>query len=63
MENIYQTYARVICSECANRYNDNDLCNITRTNEDTVKCFNYERCMQIKCNICKFYDICFEKGV
>lgn len=63
MESIYETYKRVICSECQNRYNEKDLCHIVKTEDNIARCINYERCMQTKCNQCKFYNVCFEKGV
>lgn len=51
-ESIFETYVRVICSECDNRDNDKDLCEIRRTQDNTAKCINYSRCMQNKCNTC-----------
>ena len=51
--NTFEIYSKVICQECNNKNNNEDLCKITRRIDNTVKCYNYERCMQNKCNTCK----------
>ena len=60
-ENIFEAYARTICPECENKDNDRDLCNITKTEGNTARCFNYSRCMQNKCNTCKEVRACFKQ--
>lgn len=52
-KNIYQRYIEEICTNCNNKKNDKDLCKITKKIDNTLKCENYERCMQNKCNTCK----------
>ena len=52
-ETIYETYARELCSQCRNKYNNKDLCRITVTQDRKAKCDSYERCMKNKCKICK----------
>lgn len=56
---IFEIYAKVICPECNNRNNEKDLCRITRRIDNTVKCDNYARCMQNKCNSCKDNKKCW----
>ncbi len=51
--NTFEIYSKVICQECNNKNNNEDLCKITRRTDNTVKCDNYERCMQNKCKTCK----------
>ena len=43
--NTFEIYSKIICQECNNKNNDEDLCKITRRIDNTVKCYNYERCM------------------
>lgn len=57
--NTFEIYSKVICQECNNKNNDEDLCKITRRIDNTVKCYNYERCMQNKCNTCKENKKCW----
>ena len=52
-ESIYDTYKRVLCQECSNRNNNDDLCHITVTLNQKAKCDSYERCMKNKCKTCK----------
>lgn len=33
-------YIKKVCSKCANRYNENDLCNIVRTMDGNYRCRN-----------------------
>ena len=33
-------YIKKVCSKCANRYNENDLCNIVRTMDGNYRCSN-----------------------
>lgn len=40
-ETIYETYVRVLCTECKNK--NKDLCEIRKCNNGTVKCIYYER--------------------
>ena len=35
-------YSKKVCSKCANRYNENDLCNIVRTMDGNYRCSNEE---------------------
>lgn len=35
-------YIKKVCSKCANRYNENDLCNIVRTMDGNYRCSNEE---------------------
>lgn len=58
-KNAFERYAEILCPECENRYNNKDLCKITRRIDNTVKCDNYERCMQNKCNTCKDNKKCW----
>ena len=51
-ETIYETYKRDLCSRCANRNNDKDLCRITVTLDRKAQCFNYGKCMKNKCKTC-----------
>lgn len=51
-DNIYETYVKEICSECANRSNTKDLCNIVVTIEKKARCINYEKCMKNQCKTC-----------
>ena len=51
-DNIYETYVKEICSECANRRNTKDLCNIVITIEKKARCINYEKCMKNQCKTC-----------
>ena len=48
-ETIYETYKRDLCSRCANRGNNKDLCRITVTRYRKARCVNYEKCMKNKC--------------
>ena len=58
-KNIFEEYKEKLCINCDNRDNDLDLCKITRRLDNTVKCDNYARCMQNKCNTCKDNNKCF----
>ena len=60
-ESIHETYKRVLCSECKNRDNDKDLCEIRVTIDRKAMCVNYEKCMKNKCKTCKDESKCFEK--
>ncbi len=40
-ENIYETYIRILCSNCKNR--TLDWCEIRRNFENNLKCCYYER--------------------
>ena len=57
--NIFEIYTKAICIDCDNKNNDRDLCKITRRIDNTVKCYNYERCMQNKCKTCKESKKCW----
>lgn len=57
-ESIYETYKRTLCTKCNNKHNDKDLCNITRTLDNKVVCFNYDRCMKNQCKTCKYNEKC-----
>lgn len=46
------------CSNCKNKNNKEDLCNITKTLNNSFKCVNYEICMKNKCKTCKFDKLC-----
>lgn len=59
-ESIYETYKRVLCPECKNRYNDKDLCRIVKTEDNKARCVNYEKCMKNQCKTCKDNQKCFE---
>lgn len=59
-ETIYETYKRVLCKECSNRYNNEDLCKIVVNIENKAQCFNYDRCMKNQCKTCKKHDKCFK---
>jgi len=52
-ESLYETYKRLICSECDNKNNKKDLCNVTVTKDNKARCFNYSNCMRRKCKNCK----------
>lgn len=52
-ESIYDTYKRVLCKECSNRGNDQDLCKITVTRDLKARCYSYEKCMKNQCKTCK----------
>lgn len=56
-----EVYTKLICPECNNRNNKEDLCKITRRLDNTVKCDNYERCMTTKCNTCSRSIYCFKE--
>ena len=51
-ETIFDTYKRVLCKECNNKNNKEDLCHITVTLDKKAKCYNYEKCMKNKCKTC-----------
>ena len=59
-KNVFNYYVEKLCVSCNNKYNDKDLCNITRRIDGTVKCDNYERCMTNKCNTCEKEKECFK---
>ena len=52
-ETIYETYKRELCTQCKNRNNKVDLCNIRVNIKNEAQCVNYERCMKNKCKMCK----------
>ena len=52
-ETIYETYKRVLCKECSNRDNNQDLCHIVVNIENKAQCLNYEKCMKNQCKTCK----------
>ena len=58
-ETIYETYKRELCTQCKNRYNNKDLCEIRANIKNEAQCINYERCMKRKCQNCKRFDNCF----
>lgn len=60
-KNIFEYYAEKLCVSCNNRYNDRDLCKITKRIDNTVKCDNYERCMANKCKTCNKEEECFNE--
>lgn len=62
-ESIYETYKRDLCSRCANRNNDRDLCKITVTRDRKARCYSYEKCMKKQCKTCKDENKCFEKEI
>lgn len=47
-KNIYKYYVEVLCSNCINKDNNKDLCRITNTIDNTLKCINYDICMKDK---------------
>ena len=57
-ETIYETYKRILCTNCNNKNNDKDLCKITKTINNEAICFNYERCMKNQCKTCKNREKC-----
>lgn len=59
-DSLYETYVKEICSDCANRKNTDDLCNIVVTIEKKAKCVNFERCMKNQCNTCIEQENCFK---
>ena len=60
-KNIYKYYVEKLCVDCTNKDNTDDLCNITRRIDNTVKCDNYERCLTNKCKTCSIYNKCFKE--
>ena len=58
-KNIYKEYVEKLCINCKNKDNELDLCKITKRLDNTVKCDNYERCMQNKCKTCKDNKKCW----
>ena len=60
-KNTLNRFIEVICSECNNKHNTKDLCNITHTIDGTMKCVNYERCMTNKCKTCEKEKNCFNE--
>lgn len=59
-KNAFEEYRDNLCVNCNNKYNDKDLCNITRRIDNTVKCDNYSKCMRNKCNTCVNIKKCFK---
>ena len=59
-ETIYETYARELCSQCRNKYNNKDLCRITVTRDRKARCINY-KCLTKKCHGCDDEVKCFKK--
>lgn len=57
-ESIYDTYKRVLCKDCSNRNNHEDLYKITVTIDQKAKCTSYERCMKNQCKTCKKCEEC-----
>ena len=62
-ETIYETYKRVLCKECSNRHNNQDLCKIVVNIENKAQCNSYDRCMKNQCHGCKNESKCFEKEI
>ena len=65
-ETIYETYERVLCPDCSNRYNTKEVCDISvtedrETKEKTAKCINFKRCMENQCKTCRYINRCFEE--
>ena len=56
--NNYNRYKENICSNCKNKKNDKDLCNITKRLDNSYRCVNYEKCMKNKCQTCKNSERC-----
>lgn len=57
-EKIYETYKRELCTQCKNKDNDKDLCDIRVNIKNEAQCVNYERCMKNKCKTCKDNEKC-----
>ena len=57
-ETIYETYKRELCTQCKNRNNKVDLCDIRVNIKNEAQCVNYERCMKNKCKTCKDNEKC-----
>lgn len=57
-ETIYETYKRELCTQCKNKHNDKDLCNIRVNIKNEAQCVDYERCMKNKCKTCKKCEEC-----
>ena len=57
-ETIYETYKRELCTQCKNKHNDKDLCNIRVNIKNEAQCVNYERCMKNKCKTCRKNEEC-----
>ena len=57
-ETIFETYKRELCTQCKNRNNKADLCNIRITLDKKARCINYDRCMRNKCKTCKKCEEC-----
>lgn len=57
-ETIYETYKRELCTQCKNRYNNKDLCEIRVNIKNEAQCINYERCMKNQCKTCKNREKC-----
>jgi len=60
-KNIFEYYVEKLCITCNNKLNTDDLCNIRKRIDNTVKCNNYERCMTNKCKICDKEKECFKE--
>lgn len=60
-ETIYETYKRELCTECKNKHNNKDLCEIRVNIKNVAQCINYERCMKNQCKTCKNNEKCNEK--
>lgn len=70
-ETIYETYARVLCPDCSNKYNTEEVCEISVTEdrarkEKIAKCINFKnfkRCMENQCKTCRNRINCFESDL
>lgn len=60
-ETIYEAYKRILCPECDNKYNEEDLCHIVETMDNRARCVNYKRCMENKCSTCIDNIKCFNE--
>lgn len=57
-EEIYETYKKENCTQCKNKNNNKDLCNIRVNIKNEAQCVNYEHCMKNKCKTCKNNEKC-----
>mgnify|MGYP003432201796 CR=1 FL=1 len=57
-------YIKKVCSKCANRYNEKDLCNIVRTMDGNYRCSNEKIKKENKLEE-KFYNekVCWIKDI
>ena len=59
-KNAFEDFKSKKCISCKNKYNKIDLCNITKRIDNTVDCFNYEKCIKNKCKTCEDENNCFK---